>query len=124
MNWFCNMFSFSGFMSRAPYWKCLILYVWLPTALLLPLAFLAGFYNPETNEVILILTDNLTFLQTLTWVLGIYSSLAFTWSTFALMAKRLRDFNVSPWFALLYIIIPFMVVLYGLFPTNVNSYER
>lgn len=125
---FCkSMFSFSGFMDRADYWKAVLLYIFLPFFLFGFFAFLCGWYDVSTSKIILHPLPDMNALEIITLLFGLYVIYAFTIGMLAVMAKRLRDISISPYMGLLYIIpplSPFIVLLYGMFPTNVNSYER
>ena len=127
MGFFKSMFSFDGFMSRSEYWKAIILYIWVPAVVMMFLAILAGMYSFQTNTIILAVSDEVKMLEMLVLLLVLYEVVANTYCMMAIMAKRLRDFSVTPWMGLLFFIpplTPFVVLLFGMFPTNVNAYER
>lgn len=127
MGFLKSMFSFNGFMSRSEYWKAIILYIWAPAVVMVFLAVLAGVYNFNTNTVVIFGSSEITGLMMLVWLLAIYETVANTYCMMAIMAKRLRDFSITPWMAILFFIPPltlFVVILFGMFPTNVNAYER
>lgn len=127
MGFFQSIFSFSGFMDRGDYWKAVVFYVWFPAALMAFFAFLSGWYNFDEVKITINLADDMTALEDVTLILAGYTVFSFTYGMLAIMAKRLRDISISPWLGLLYFILPIspvIVVLYGMFPTNVNSYER
>lgn len=127
MGFLKSMFSFNGFMSRSEYWKAIILYIWAPAVVMVFLAVLAGVYNFNTNTVVIFGSSEITGLMMLVWLLAIYETVANTYCIMAIMAKRLRDFSITPWMAILFFIPPltlFVVILFGMFPTNVNAYER
>ena len=127
MGFFKSMFSFSGFMDRGDYWKAVILYTFIPAFVCALFAFLCGWYDFQNSRVVLhpvIKGEPLTIITTIMFFYVVY---AFTIGMLAIMAKRLRDISISPIFGFLYFILPispFVLILYGLFPTNVNSYER
>ena len=127
MGFLKSMFSFNGFMSRSEYWKAIILYIWAPAVVMVFLAILAGVYHFNTSTVVIFGSSEITGLRLLVWLLALYEVVANTYCIMAIMAKRLRDFSITPWMALLFFIpplTPFVVILFGMFPTNVNAYER
>lgn len=122
-----SLFSFRGFISRSEYWKAIILYVSLPTILLAFCAFLNGWFDFDTWKITITLSDYMTGLEKFTLFLACYVVFALTIGMLAIIAKRLRDISISPWLGLIYLILPISpitVLLFGMFPTNVNSYER
>ena len=119
MGFLKSMFSFNGFMSRSEYWKAIILYIWAPAVVMVFLAVLAGVYNFNTNTVVIFGSSEITGLMMLVWLLAIYETVANTYCMMAIMAKRLRDFSITPWMAILFFIPPltlFVVILFGMFP--------
>lgn len=124
LNFFKAMFSFSGHINRPLYWKYMIIAIWIPLLFLWGVAVLSGFYQPSIRGIVIVIPENPSSFDFLTVILGIYCIFALTWGAFALMVKRLRDFSVSPWFSLLYILFPGITMpIYGLFPTNIDIYK-
>jgi len=127
MGFFKSVFSFSGFMDRGDYWKAVILYAFLPACVLAFSAFLCNWYDFQNSRVVLHPVIEGKPLTVVTTVLFFYVVYVFTFGMLAIMSKRLRDISISPLFSLLYFILPispFVLLLYGMFPTNVNAYER
>lgn len=122
-----SMFSFSGFMDRSDYWRAVILYIFAPFFIFALCAFLCGWYDVRNYRIILPPAIEGEPLTVFTIVLSVYVIYSFTVGMLAVMAKRLRDISISPFMSCLYLILPlspFILVIYGMFPTNVNAYER